>query len=66
MAADRTTARILQSIRHLAAFPHLGRRGTLPGTRELSIPGLPYKAVYRLEDDVVRILTIIHTARNWP
>jgi hypothetical protein len=38
----------------------------LSDTRELSITGLPYKAVYRIEGDTVHVLTIIHGARQTP
>ena len=65
-AADRTVARILQSIRYLAEFPRLGRPGIVPETRELTIVGLPYRAVYQIDGDVVLVLTILHTRRNWP
>ena len=65
-AADQVIARILQSIRYLSYAPRLGRPGIVPGTRELSIPGLNYKVVYRIDDDVIEILTVVHTRRQWP
>jgi toxin ParE1/3/4 len=65
-AADRTIIRILQSIRYLENFPRLGRPGLLPETRELSISKLPYKAVYRIEGDIILIVTIVHTSRLFP
>lgn len=65
-SADRVVARILQSIRYLGDFPLLGRPGLVPATRELMIAGLPYKAVYRIDGDVVLVVNIIHTRRNWP
>lgn len=64
--APAIVARILQSIGYLKNFPRLGRPGILPDTRELSIYGLPYKAVYRIEGDVILVLAIIHTAREFP
>ena len=66
VAADRTVARLLQSIGYLEDFPWLGRPGLLPETRELSIPGLPYKAVYRVEGEIVLIVTIVHTSQIFP
>lgn len=59
-------SRILQSIGYLCDFPRLGRPGLLPDTRELSIYGLPYKAVYRIEGDKVLVLVIVHTSRIFP
>lgn len=65
-AADGVIARILQSIRYLGNFPRLGRPGLAPETRELSICGLPYKAVYRIEGDIVLVLAVIHVSREFP
>ena len=64
--AGNVIARILQSIRYLDNFPRLGRPGLLPDTRELSIYGLPYKAVYRIEGDIIFVAAIIHTSRKFP
>lgn len=64
--AVRVIARIEQSIHYLEFLPNIGRPGILPDTRELSIYKLPYKIVYRFEKDVVFIVNIIHTSRNWP
>jgi plasmid stabilization system protein ParE len=44
----------------------MGRRGHLEGTRELVIPKLPYYAAYRVTENAVEILAVIHTARQWP
>ena len=65
-AAEQVITRILQSIRYLAQLPNLGRPGLVEGTRELSIAGLPYVAVYRIEQDSIRILTVVHTRRHRP
>ncbi len=46
-AADNVVQRILQSIEN---FPLLGREGVVDGTRELSIPNLPYFTIYRIVD----------------
>jgi len=48
----------------LAAFPHSGRPGLLPETRELAAPGLPYFLVYKVTDKV-EILRVMHTSRLW-
>ena len=57
-AADRVIARILQSVQRLEDFPELGRPGRLNGTREVSIAKTAYLAVYRIEPDLVHILTM--------
>lgn len=65
-AAVRTTDRILQSVYMLSTFPEMGRTGIMPETRELSLPCLSYRVVYRLETHQIRILRIVHTRRQWP
>ncbi len=65
-AAERTAARIMQSILYLQDFPRLGRPGIVPDTRELGILGLPYKAVYRIEGDTIVIVTLVHMYRLYP
>ncbi|NBC33779.1 MAG: type II toxin-antitoxin system mRNA interferase toxin, RelE/StbE family [Alphaproteobacteria bacterium] len=66
MAAERVINRILQSIRYLSRFPYLGRSLRSAIVRELIIPGLPYRVVYRVETENVRILRILHTSRKRP
>ena len=66
-AADRVISRILQSLYHLENFPLIGREGQIEGTRELSIPGLPYIGVYRIVNETeIDVLTIIHERQNYP
>ena len=48
--------------RHVA----LGRAGRILGTRELVIGGLPYIIPYRLRDNDIEILRVLHTSRRWP
>jgi toxin ParE1/3/4 len=68
LAARRVVGRILQSLKRLEGFPYSGRAGTKPGTRELSVPGLPYLVIYRIfeerDDGIVEIVAVYHTARN--
>ena len=45
--------------------PMLGKLGTIPGTREL-IPHESYRLVYQIDGETVWILTLVHTARQWP
>ena len=65
-SALRVIARIEQSIHYLEILPQIGRPGMLPDTRELSVYKLPYKIVYRIEHDIIFVINIIHTSRNWP
>lgn len=49
----------------LAEHPHLGRPCRVEGTREL-IAHRNYILVYDIADDLVRILRVLHAARQWP
>jgi toxin ParE1/3/4 len=50
----------------LAGSPALGRPGRVAGTRELVIPRTPYIVPYRVNGDVVQIITVLHDAQRWP
>ena len=63
-AAARVYEAIRAAVDPLAAHPNIGRAGRVEGTRELS--SLPYIVVYRVVEEQVRILSVMHTARQWP
>lgn len=65
-AATRVRATIRNAVASLAEHPHLGRPGRVEGTRELVISSFPYIVAYRVAEETVRILAIIHTSRRWP
>jgi toxin ParE1/3/4 len=65
-AAERVRGAILQSVERLANFPGLGRTGRVDGTRELVIPNTPYIVAYTVIGGRVMILSVIHSARDWP
>ena len=52
----------------LCEFPYMGHEGALPGTREMTVPGVPYIIVYRLApaDETLTILGIYHSAQRRP
>ena len=49
----------------LIDHPRLGRTGRVTGTRELVVHR-NYLLIYDLAGDCVRILRVLHTARQWP
>lgn len=49
----------------LVDHPDLGRPGRVPGTREL-VAHQNYILVYDLAGDLVRVLRLLHAARQWP
>ena len=57
---------IHRSVDSLVQFPHRGRPGRRLNTRELVIPDLPLLAIYRVREDVIEIIRILHGAQNWP
>jgi toxin ParE1/3/4 len=65
-AAIRMIERIRAAVTRLAGSPALGRPGRVAGTRELVIPRTPYIVPYRVNGDVVQIITILHGAQRWP
>jgi plasmid stabilization system protein ParE len=62
-AAARVLARIRATARMLTLFPMLGHDGAVDGTLELTVPGIPYVVVYRIEQhdsDQITIIAVYH------
>jgi toxin ParE1/3/4 len=64
--ARQVALSIHRSVDMLADFPEYGRTGRKPNTRELVFTPLPYLAVYRLHNDSVEIVRILHGSQIWP
>jgi toxin ParE1/3/4 len=47
-------------------MPYRGRYGHIENTRELVLPRLPYLVVYKVLEERVLILNIVHGAQRWP
>lgn len=62
-AADRVIARLVAAVEKLSYFPHLGRPGR-EASRELVVSGTPFIVVYRVEEEEVRIGTVLHGAQR--
>lgn len=50
---------------HLVDHPGLGRPGRISGTREL-VAHQNYILIYDTTADLVRVLRVLHAARQWP
>ena len=58
---DTITAAVLR----LEKFPLLGRPGRIDGTRELVVHQ-HYILVYEIVDNIIILLMVLHTSRQWP
>ena len=66
-AAARVVLEIVDQVESLLLeHPAIGRPGRVPGTRELVVRGLPYIVAYRVRDNSVESLRVLHTSRRWP
>jgi len=65
-AAKRIAEALWKAGQRLVEHPAMGRPGRVTGTREWVIPGTPYIMAYRVRDDVIEILRVLHSAMDWP
>ena len=64
-AAARMDELFSDAAARLEDHPKLGRPGKISGTRELVVHE-SYRLVYEIEGETVWVLTLVHTARQWP
>src|SRR5438067_2274635 len=65
-SAARVVQAIEQTCRTLARFPGMGRARDELQPRLRSFPGGAYVIFYRLTDDGIQIVRILHGARDFP
>lgn len=65
-AALRVVERIRSAIRQTSRLPFTGRKGRVAGTREAIVPGTLYLVAYRIHEDAIHVLAILHGAQKWP
>jgi toxin ParE1/3/4 len=68
-AAIRTDIRIRDHISQLLIFPESGRKGRLAETSELIVPETHFIVVYAVlpsTPNKIKILRVLHSARQWP
>jgi toxin ParE1/3/4 len=65
-AAKRVAEAIYVEGESLGSFPHRGRLGVDPGTRELILVESGYIITYEVVRDAVFLLRIHHGAQDWP
>jgi toxin ParE1/3/4 len=64
--ADRIITLIELDVNSLRMFAMRARPGRIKGTRELVIAGLRYVACVAVQDTVVTVIGVAHTARKYP
>jgi toxin ParE1/3/4 len=65
-AALRVARAVHEAIAQLNTFPNRGRSGRVSGTRELPLSRLPFVVVYRVKENAVEIVRLLHGAQRWP
>ena len=66
VAAIKVVETIQTQVNLLLSQPAIGRPGRVLGTRELLITNMPYLIPYRIKNNTVEILRVLHTSRNPP
>lgn len=66
IAANHIAKRILKVINLLREQPGIGRQGRVPNTRELIVANTPFIIPYRVKDNTIEILRVLHAAMQWP
>ncbi len=65
-AANKVVKKILNKVDLLSEQPNIGRQGRVLNTRELIISDAPYIVPYRVKNDAIEILRVLHCAMQWP
>ena len=65
-AAITTVLKIIKSVEVLADHPAMGRVGRIFDTRELIIANTPYIVPYRVKEECIQVLRVLHSAMQWP
>jgi plasmid stabilization system protein ParE len=65
-AAERVAGRVLSTAELLSEYPHLGRVRNATLTRELAVAHTPYLLIYRVTDETVVVLRVLHGAQFRP
>lgn len=65
LAATMVVSRIRAATERLVTYPRMGRIGTVSGTFEWLVRGLPYVIVYELpNEESIVVLNVFHAAQD--
>ena len=65
-AAQELIIKIQNAANQLQNYPFMGKNGRVEGTRELIISNSPYILIYRVKEESVEVLRILHTSKFYP
>lgn len=63
-AAKQVVTKIRDAVNLLSEQPGMGRLGRVPNTKELIVGQTPYILPYRVRDNKIEILRVLHAARQ--
>ncbi len=66
LAAQKIVRRIRDKVSLLSDQPGIGRPGRVPNTKELVVDRTPFILPYRVRDNNIEIIRVLHTSRRWP
>jgi addiction module RelE/StbE family toxin len=66
VAAADNDEMIQAAVQNLRSYPNMGRQGRVENTRELVVVGTPFIVAYVVMPDRVKLLRVLHGARDWP
>ncbi len=66
----QTAQKIVQKIKYTVSLvseqPGMGRLGRVPNTKELIVDKTPFILPYRVHNNKIEILRVLHASRRWP
>jgi addiction module RelE/StbE family toxin len=65
-AAQELIIKIQNAANQLQNYPFMGKNGRVEGTKELIISNSPYILIYRIKEESVEVLRILHTSKRYP
>jgi toxin ParE1/3/4 len=65
IAFDKVVGRINICLKIIKNNPYIGKEGRYQGTRELFVSNTSYVIIYRIKEDTIEVITILHTSRQY-
>lgn len=59
-------ARVRAAIKGLGTHPLKGRQGRVADTRELVVPRTSFTVAYRVTEQIVEVVGVVHQSQQWP